>query len=87
MPEPVDEPLAEWLIDAVIVLPVMKVSVLPESCVLVDVEGVEVDVEGVEVDVEGVEVDVEGVEVVVEGVEVDVDGVDVPELDVSASSR
>ena len=77
MPEPVDEPLAEWLIDAVIVLPVMKVSVLPESCVPVD-ELVLVDVEGVEVDVEGVEVDVEGVEV-------DVDGVDVPELDVSAA--
>lgn len=82
MPEPVDEPLAEWLIDAVIVLPVMKVSVLPESCVLV-AELVLVDVDGVEV--EGVEVDVEGVEVEVEGVEVDVDGVDVPELDESAA--
>jgi hypothetical protein len=75
VPEPVDEPLAEWLIDAVIVLPVMKVNVLPESCVLV-AELVLVEVDGVEVEVEGVEVDVEGVEV---------DGVDVPELDVSAA--
>jgi formylmethanofuran dehydrogenase subunit B len=80
VPEPVDEPLAEWLIDAVIVLPVMKVNVLPESCVLV-AELVLVEVDGVEV--EGVEVEVEGVEVDVEGVEVD--GVDVPELDVSAA--
>lgn len=42
------------------VLPVMKVKVLPpdDELVLVPVLGVEVEVVGVDVDVEGVEVDV-----------------------------